>query len=74
MNEEKEKLYIITIKWKNTFKKLYLGGEKGPSGEERLGKALMDIERVGDAAKTWEDFFNKSIDTFQRYGFTRIDL
>lgn len=74
MKWKNEELYIITLTWKNTLKKLYLGGEKGPSGKEKFQKALMDIEHVGDGAQSWEDFLDKCIEIFRKYGFERVDL
>lgn len=74
MEWKNEELYITTLKWKDTIKKLYLGGEKGPAGKEKFKKTLLDIEQVGDDAQSWEDFFNKSINIFQKYGFERVDV
>lgn len=74
MESKNEELYIINLKWKNTFKRVYLGGEKGSAGQEKFQKALTEIENIGDIAESWEDFFNKSLKAFGKYGFKRVDI
>lgn len=74
MEWKNEELYIITLRWKDNFKKLYLGGEKGEHGKEKLRKALKDIEASGDSTKNWEEFYNKSLDILKGYGFGRVDV
>jgi hypothetical protein len=74
MEWKNEELYIITLRWKTTFKKLYLGGEKGEHGKEKIGKALKDIEAIGDSTQNWEEFHSKSLDIFRKYGFERVDV
>ncbi len=74
MEWKNEELYIITLTWKDMLKRVYLGGEKGPSGKEKFKRALLDIEQVGDDVQSWEDFLNKSLDIFRKYGFERVDV
>lgn len=74
MEWKNEELYITTLQWKDTIKRIYLGGEKGSAGKEKFKRALLDIEQVGDRAQSWEDFFNKSLDIFRKYGFQRVDV
>ncbi len=74
MEWKNEELYIITLNWKTTFKKIYLGGEKGGYGKEKLEKALKDIEAIGDSTQNWEEFYSKSLDILRGYGFERVDV
>ncbi len=74
MEWRNEELYIVTLRWKDNFKKLYLGGEKGETGKEKIGKALKDIEAIRASTEKWEDFYNKSLAILKKFGFERVDV
>ena len=74
MEWKNEELYITTLRWKDNIKKLYLGGERGENGKEKIGKALEEIEALGDSTQNWEEFYRKSLDILKKHGFERVDV
>ena len=71
--QQLKKRYTITLKWGDLSKRLHLGGEDSDEAKEEFATALKEIDDIGDAAKTWEEFFSKAIDIFEEHGFVRIE-
>lgn len=68
-----DELYIINLNKENTFKRLYLGGEKRPLGELKLITAMKEIEETENSSSNWCEFFNNAIAILKKYAFERVD-
>lgn len=67
-----EKLYIITLRFQNQEKRLYLVGEDSDSGQKKYKEAVEGIDAIGEKGKDFPEFLQSCIEHFQRYGFVRI--
>jgi hypothetical protein len=77
MSDKNKKPYVCDLRWDldgpEHIKKLYLEGDDSKEGENFFYEALKEIDILGDASKSWKEFFNGCIKIFRKYGFVRVD-
>jgi hypothetical protein len=66
------KSYIITLKFNNIQKQVFFEGEDSEQGDLNFKNTCLLLNKVGDAAKDWDNFFEIAIDFFKKNGFVRI--
>ena len=72
MTDIKKKLYIVTLKYNDWRKRLYLEGEDSEYYKNEFEKACIDLNKIGDSSNKYNKFLEKAIRHFEGYGFIRI--
>ena len=72
MEEIEKKLYIITLNYNNTIKRLYLEGDNSDDARTKLEKACGGIKKIADSSNNFFIFLENAIQHFKNYGFIRI--
>lgn len=66
------KLYIVTLRFGQQQRRVFLEGEAGEAGEARYRTALRELDAVGDACGEWTDFLPHAIRHFRKHGFVEV--
>lgn len=73
MDLEPERLWIVTVKWRGSQKRLHLGARDTPELEQVFARAGHEIEQLGEKATNWPSFLAHSLEIFRKYGFIRVE-
>ena len=66
------KLYILNIRMKNQFKRLYFEGPDSQEVDQKFSTLQNDIQDIGENSGGWIKFVGNVIEHFQNNGFIRI--
>jgi hypothetical protein len=67
------KAFIITLKFNHMQKQVFFKGEDSDQGDLNFKNTCLLLDKVGDTAKDWDDFFKIVINLFEKNGFIRIE-
>lgn len=66
------KAYIITIKFNGRQRQVFFKGEDSEQGDLNFKNTCLLLDKVGEKAKEWDDFFKIATNLFEKNGFARI--
>jgi hypothetical protein len=69
-----DELIIVTLKWRGSVKRVFLGVKKRPGWNESRKKAWREISLIGKRTTHWTDFLARAYVVLNKCGFTRVDL
>lgn len=72
MEEYLKKAYILNLKFNVTYWRVWFMGSSTTETDDRWRKALKELNDIGDSCLSAQEFYDKTIQHFQSYGFKLV--
>ena len=72
MEEYLKKAYILNLKFKGTYWRVWFMANSTTEMDNKWEKALKELNNICDSCLLSQEFYDKAIQHFQSYGFTLV--